>query len=78
MSYIRAGHELYDYKGEGESYVYNDGKEVIDYGDDYSHNPSLAQLIINIMRRVIDDEKYIKKMIKVLGKKLDVEVRETK
>ena len=78
MSYIRAGHRLYDYEGEGEMYIFHDGTSVIDYGEDYSHNPSLAQLIINIMRRVIDDEEYIQKMIGVLGEKLDVEVRKTK
>jgi len=83
MSYIRAGHELYDFEGESESYVFESGSTdsptfVEDYGDKYEDNATLAQLLINIMRRVTDDEKYIQKMIGVLAKKLDVKIREEK
>ena len=85
MSYIRAGHDLYDFEGESESYVFEScgvSKDsptfVEDYGDDYKDNASLAQLLINFMRRVTDDEKYITKMIGVLAEKLDVKIREEK
>lgn len=73
MSYIRAGHELNDFEGDSDLYVfYSVGDYVEDYDADYSDNASLAQLIINIFRREIDDEKYISKMKKVLEEKLDV------
>jgi len=80
MSYIRAGHDLYDFEGISHSYVFESGPVegpnfVEDYGDKYEDNATLAQLLINFMRRVTDDEKYITKMIGVLAEKLDVEVR---
>ena len=75
MSYIRAGHDLYDFEGESNLYVFSDKDYIEDYDSDYNDNASFAQLIINIMRREIDDEAYIQKMIKVLSEKLNVKVR---
>lgn len=86
MSYIRAGHDLRDFKGESNIYVFPSQESekneafVEDYDVEYVNNASLAQLLINMMRRLFNeegftDEKYIQKMIGVLSKKLDVEIR---
>ena len=84
MSYIRPGHELDDFIGESDLYVFPSGEgkqvNVEDYDSDYSDSASLAQLIINMMRRLFvkegfEDEVYIQKMIGVLSEKLKVEVR---
>ena len=81
MSYIRAGHELMDFEGESECYVYSDGTEVVDYGETYEDNASLAQLIINMFRRTlradgITDEEWIDKIKEALSKKLYVKVKD--
>jgi len=87
MSYIRAGHELRDFEGVSTSYVFPSGNSrerdkvfVENYDDTYEDNPTFAQLIINMMRRLFkeegfEDEEYIEKVKKVLSEKLNVKVR---
>ena len=75
MSYMRCGHELKDFEGESNLYVYSNGTEIVDYGAEYSCNASFAQLCINMFKREIKDKEYIEKIKRVLAKKLDVEVR---
>ena len=72
MSYIRAGHELRDFEGESELYVFSNGNNIVDYGADYRCNASFAQLCVNMFRHSIDDDDYIEKIKVVLGKKLGV------
>ena len=87
MSYIRSGHELRDFEGVSTSYVFpsgdiQEGDKVFveDYDDTYEDNPTFAQLIINMIRRLFkeegfEDEEYVEKIKKVLSKKLNVKVR---
>jgi hypothetical protein len=88
MSYIRAGHELEDFEGESELYVfwcsgYDSPDFVEDYDADYEDNASLAQLLLNFIKRSLRhdglvDERYVAKMRGVLAKKLNVKERVTK
>ncbi len=76
MSYIRPGHNLKDFKGESNLYVfYSSGDYVEDYDNDYSDNASFAQLIINIFRREIKDKDYIEKIKGILADKLSIHIR---
>lgn len=81
MSFIRCGHDLRDFEGESELYVfhYEDGfgnTWIEDYDATYEDNASFAQLLLNISRRVIDDKDYIEKLKTILSKKLNVTIRQ--
>ena len=74
MSYMRMGCPLKYFKGESKSYVYYDvGNFVEDYNDRYTENASFCELIGTLVSRAThNDEKYARKIMKILAKKLRV------
>lgn len=76
MSYIRPGHALEWFKDVSHEYVFlsaGNPEHVEDYGSKYEHNPSLCELLHNIILRETGDRKYADKMLHVLAKKLGCE-----
>ncbi len=65
MSYIRAGHKLYDFEGEGQYYVYSDGTKVVDYGETYEE---ISAEIVTIPKTEsnIDLSQYIYEYINLM------------
>ena len=83
MSYIRSGGPLFYFEGESKLYVFpsasKKGKKMIgyieDYDTEYNDNASFAELIVNIVFRQTNDEKYAWKIAGVLAKKLNIKRR---
>ena len=79
MSFMRYGYPLRHFKGETKSYVFPTifkGKEYIeDYDDTYKDNASFIELIGRYVEEVTKDEKYARKIIEILAKKLRVEYK---
>lgn len=71
------GHPLEFFKGESKSYVFcSVGKKkpyMEDYGDKFRDNANFADLLLYIIERETEDEKWTWKIAKILAKKLRIE-----
>lgn len=70
MSYIRSPSVLHHFYSISNLYIYNSGYGMEDCHATYDHNPSLIELIGNIIERETDDPKYARKIIEILAHKL--------
>lgn len=77
MSWMRNSWPLKWFKDISNEYVFSCSgvKEdfVQDYNSDYDHKPSLIELLATFIMEVTNDEKYTKKMVKILAKDYKLE-----
>lgn len=78
MSYLRAAWSHNYVKGRSDDYIYDDGKQIVDYGD--ITNEGLVEILCHCIDNYYEkDEVLIKKYLKKkLAKRLNVELRKKK
>ena len=70
MSYMRSPSVLHHFYSISNLYVYKSKDGMEDCHAIYDHNPSLIELIGEMIERETDDPKYARKIIEILSYKL--------